>query len=264
MLIDSHCHLNFPSLISDIQSVIERAKEADVGLFQTISTKISEANAIVKIAEEHEEVFCSVGLHPSHTLEEEMPSVEQLMKLCLHPKVIGIGETGLDYYKYGGIKEIEAQKESFSMHIKASQENGIPIIVHSRSAEEDTIDILKSQMAIKSFTGVIHCFTGTIKFALQCIELGLYISASGVITFKNAKDLHEVFRAIPIDRILLETDSPFLAPVPERGKNNEPAYLKHTAIFMGDLLNKSYEEISEITSNNFYTLFKKAITKNNI
>ncbi len=256
MLIDSHCHLEFENFKDDFDSVLQKASDNGVEKMVTIGTKLSTFHKAIKIAGDYSQVFCSVGVHPSHVHEEGVVSWEKIVALCQHPKIIGIGETGLDYHYMRSSKE--DQIASFTAHIKAAQETGLPVIVHTRDADEDTVSILKSQMAIKSFKCLIHCFTSSDWLATECLKLGAYISASGIVTFKNATDIQETIKKVDINRLLIETDSPYLAPAPFRGKRNEPAYVKHVAEFIADLRGLSYEEVASNTTKNFYKLFDKA------
>lgn len=256
MLIDSHCHLEFENFKDDFDSVLKKASDNGVEKMVTIGTKLSTFHKAIKIAGNYSQVFCSVGVHPSHVHEEGVMSWEKIVSLCNHPKIIGIGETGLDYHYMRSTKE--DQIASFTAHIKAGQETGLPVIVHTRDADEDTVSILKSQMAIKSFKCLIHCFTSTDWLASECLKLGAYISASGIVTFKNATDIQETIKKVDINRLLIETDSPYLAPAPFRGKRNEPAYVKHVAEFIAELKGLSYEEVASVTTKNFYKLFDKA------
>jgi TatD DNase family protein len=259
MLVDSHCHLDFKVLIEDLDAVLIRAKENDVNILQTICTKISEFDKIHSIANYSENIFCSVGNHPLNVLDEGVISAEEILKHTKKTKVIGIGETGLDYYYSKNSKKI--QKESFIEHITAAQESSLPIIVHTRDADEDTVAILKKCMMQKKFLGLIHCFTASEWLAMECLDMGLYISASGIVTFKNAIGIQQTFKKVPIDKILIETDAPFLSPMPLRGKDNEPSYVKHTAKFMAELLKVEFEDFAKTTTNNFFNLFKKAKLK---
>ena len=256
MLIDSHCHLDFEVFNRNhgIAGLIQRAQIAGVGLIQTICTRLSDFPNILSIAELYSMVYCSVGVHPLYI--KEIPSAESLLEKCHHPKVIGIGETGLDYYRDGFDKK--SQISSFIEHIITAQKSGLPIIIHVRSADEDLVSILKEMMSESYFTGVIHCFTASSWLAEECIKLGFYISASGIITFKNSLAIQNVFKSLPEDKILIETDAPFLSPVPHRGKDNEPSYIKETAIFLASIRSVSYEEIQKTTTDNFFRLFKKA------
>lgn len=209
-----------------------------------------------KIAQENDNIFCSVGVHPNYVAEEKIVTTEELVNCCKNSKTIGLGETGLDYYREKNA--VSLQKQSFLNHIKASQITGIPVIIHARDAEEDILEILMQEMAKKKFKAVLHCFTGSQKFAHSALELGLYISISGIITFKNARDLHKTVQNLPLDRLLVETDAPYLAPVPFRGKTNEPSFTRYTVEALAKLLNKSFQEIAQATTNNFLTLFDKA------
>lgn len=256
MLIDSHCHLNFPHFEGILDDVITRAKEMDVTYMQTICTKMSEFQAILAIAEQYPNIWCSVGVHPNHVEEEALVTAQQLVSCAQHNKVIGLGETGLDYYRDSSDRK--KQQQSFIEHIKASRQTGLPVIVHTREADEDTIAILKEQMQEGVFPGLIHCFTSSHWLAEQAIDLGFYISISGIVTFKNAKDLQESVKLIPLERLLVETDAPYLAPMPHRGKTNEPGYTKHTAEFIAQLKDVSYEEVANVTTENFRKLFSQA------
>lgn len=255
MLVDSHCHLNYKGLVEELDQVLERAHQNDVRVMVTISTKISEFDNIIKIAEAYDNIYCSVGVHPHEVESEGVVSSEQLIGIASHEKVVGIGETGLDYYYEHSPREL--QKESFVTHIQASQETGLPLIVHTRDADQDTIDILQNEYNNKPFPGLIHCFSTGRELALKSIKLGLYISLSGIITFKKSEDLRETVRQLPLEKLLIETDSPFLAPTPHRGKINEPSFVKHVAEQLAEIKNKTFNEISNITSNNFFGLFTK-------
>ena len=259
MIVDSHCHLDFEVLHSDLETVIERAKKNGVGVMQTICTKISEFERIYSISNLNEGVFCSIGNHPLNLAEEGVVKAKEILKYTNRDKLISIGETGLDYYYSKDNEKI--QQESFIEHIIASQESLLPIIVHTREADKDTVEILKKYMLKKRFSGVIHCFTASNWLAKECIDMGLYISASGIVTFKNAKDIQQTFKQIPHERILIETDAPYLAPVPMRGKDNEPSYIKYTAEFMAKLLDVGLDDFIGITTNNFFNLFNKAKVK---
>ncbi|MFZ8865078.1 MAG: TatD family hydrolase [Rickettsiales bacterium] len=255
-LIDSHCHLNFPELSAELGKKIENAKQADVKYMQTICTKISEFSKIEQIANKYQNIFCSVGVHPNNVQEEAKYKAVDIINLSKGAKVIGIGETGLDYY-YENSARIE-QKASFIEHIKAAQNTQLPVIIHSRNAEADTIAILKNTLKEISYPALIHCFTASENFAKSVLKLGLYISISGIVTFNKAEELRQIVKKIPLERLLIETDSPYLAPVPKRGKANEPAFIKHIAEYIAKLHNISYEKLAEITSQNFFSLFKKA------
>ncbi len=255
MLVDSHCHLNFPELKDRIPEVLQTAEEHGVQLLQTICTKLSEFDEVQSIAAANENVFCSVGIHP-HEADKEQTTKDELVKLTQRAKVIGIGETGLDYYyEYS---DRESQQTQFREHIAASRETGLPLIVHTRDAEEDTVAILKEETARGAFPFLIHCFTGTQFLADEALKLGGYISISGIVTFKKAGELRDVVQTVPVERLLVETDSPFLAPVPYRGKTNEPAYTKHTAEEVARLKSLTLEQLAERTTENFFTLFNRA------
>lgn len=256
MLVDSHCHLDFIELESDIEKVIERAKTSGVEVMQTISTRIRTFNKIHEIAIRFDEVYCSIGLHPLH-VEEESTTTEELVSLATSAKVIGIGETGLDYYYEA--QNRDKQIRSFIEHIKAAQATGLPIIIHTRDAEDDTIEILRAMLKKKVFTGVIHCFTGSERLAHAALDMGFYISASGIITFKKSDMLRKVFKSVPLDKLLVETDAPYLTPMPHRGKTNEPAFVKYTAHCIADLYGEPFETVCRITTDNFFKLFSRAL-----
>jgi TatD DNase family protein len=256
MFIDSHCHLNYKGLVDDQQGVLERARGAGVTAMLNISTRVSEWDDVVGVAEREPDVWASIGIHPHEADIHPDVETETLVERARHPRVVGIGESGLDFYY--DHSERDRQRASFRSHIAAAREAGLPIIVHTRDAEEDTHRILGEEMGKGAFTGVIHCFTGTGDFARKALDLGFYISLSGIVTFKNAKDLQETAREIPSDRLLIETDAPFLAPVPHRGKPCEPAYVADTARFLSELRGEPLETLAGYTSDNFRTLFAKA------
>jgi TatD DNase family protein len=255
MLVDSHCHLDFPDFAPDRADILARARNAGVGLMVTICTRLTKFPEVLAIAESDPSVYCSVGVHPHEAEKEGVGDPAPLIDAARHPKVVGIGETGLDYfYKHS---DPAAQARSFRTHIAAARETGLPLIVHARDADSDTTAILAEEHARGGFPGVIHCFTASRALAEFCIGLGLYISFSGILTFKNARDIQETAKTLPLDRILVETDSPYLAPVPNRGKRNEPAYVAHTAAFLAKILGKASSEIADLTSENFFNLFTK-------
>jgi TatD DNase family protein len=253
MLIDSHCHLDyFPT--EEREGIILNALNNGVSVMQTIGTKFSETHKILEIAEKYPFIYASVGTHPENAHDDPV-SAAQLIETCnKFPKIIGIGETGLDYYH--STEHKQEQRKSFQEHIIASQETGKPIIVHTRNADDDTLEMLTNALKIKDFKILMHCFTGGKEFAVKLLEIGAFISFSGIVTFKNAKEVLESFHATPLERLLIETDAPFLAPIPMRGKRNEPAFLRHTAEFMAKERGLSLEEFSQITSQNFQKLFK--------
>lgn len=256
MFIDSHCHLNYKGLVEDQQGVLERARAAGVETMLNISTRASEWDDVIGLAEREGDVWASVGIHPHEADVHADIETETLVERARHPRVVGIGESGLDFYY--DHSDRDRQRESFRAHIAAARESGLPLIVHTRDAEEDTHAILAEEMGKGAYTGVIHCFTASADFAHKALGLGLYISISGIVTFKNAKDLQETAKALPLDKLLIETDSPFLAPVPHRGKPCEPAYVADTARFLADLRGETVDQLSAATSANFRTLFAKA------
>ncbi len=259
-LVDSHCHLNFPDFKDDLEQVVSRAIDSGVKYMQTICTEMAEFDEVYSIANRYDNIFCSVGVHPNDSGKQEIADVKELIQKAKLPKVIGIGETGLDYYYETSDKKI--QQESFLNHIEAAQEADLPIIVHTRDADEDTARILENAVKRKQLRGVLHCFTSSRELALKAIDIGFYISFSGILTFKSAKNLHDLAKEIPLSRILVETDAPYLAPVPNRGKRNEPAFTADTARFLANLRQESYDKICEQTSKNFFTLFNKANQNN--
>ena len=256
MLVDSHCHLDDPDFGPELDDVIARARQAGVGAMLAICTKISRYERLRAIAEAHEDVYCSVGVHPHEAGAEPEVDRRRLAKLARHPRTIGIGETGLDYH-YGHAPR-EKQKASFRTHIAAAREAGLPVIVHNRDADHDTIEILAKEHRKGAFAAVMHCFSAGAELAERAVELGFYISFSGIVTFKNAETVREIASAVPLDRILVETDAPYLAPVPNRGKRNEPAFVALTAARLADLRDMAPEAFAEATTANFFRLFAKA------
>lgn len=256
MFIDSHCHLNYKGLVEDQQGVLARARAAGVDTMLNISTRASEWDDVVGLAERESDVWASIGIHPHDA--DTHPDVETatLVERARHPRIVGIGETGLDFYY--DKSDRDRQRASFRSHIAAARETGLPLIVHTREAEEDTAAILSEEMGKGAFTGVIHCFTASADFARKALDLDFYISISGIVTFKNAKDLQDTARWLPLEKLLIETDSPFLAPVPHRGKPCEPAFVADTAKFLAELRGETLEELSRATSANFRKLFAKA------
>lgn len=255
MLIDTHCHLNDPAVKPDMDRILSDARQAGVRYIQTISTKTSDFVPNIEICQKYPGIFCSIGIHPLELQHaENILTKKQIVEYCKSPQVTGIGETGLDFH-YADSASFSTQISSFKMHIEAAQETGLPLIIHSRDAEQETIDVLQASYNHKPFKAVLHCFTGSYEFASKCLDLGFYTSASGIVTFKNAVEIRESFLKIPHNRILIETDTPYLAPVPYRGKMNEPAYLKNTAVFLADLLGYSFDEFARITTENAMELF---------
>ncbi len=255
MLVDSHCHLDYLAKDGDLEDVVERARAAGVGRMLTISTKLSEFEGVRAIAERYDEVFCSVGVHPHEAEGEGQRTPGRLVELAAHPKVVGIGETGLDYYYEHSPRE--QQRDSFRAHIRAARETGLPLIVHSRDADEDTVAVLREGQAEGAFSGVIHCFTAGPGLAAAALDMGLYISIAGIVTFKKAEELRATVAEVPLERLLVETDAPYLAPVPKRGKRNEPAFVAHTAAALAALKGIETEELTRVTGENFLTLFNK-------
>lgn len=256
MLIDSHCHLQYKGLIEDQQGVLTRAREAGIGGFLNISTRLDEWKDVVGTAERESDVWASVGIHPHEADGHADLGAAALLEATRHPHVIGIGETGLDYYY--DKSDRETQKALFRVHIGVARETGLPLIIHTRDAEADTLAILRDEMEKGAFPALIHCFTASADFAEQVLELGLTISLSGIVTFRNAAELQEIAAKLPADRILVETDSPFLAPVPHRGKTCEPAFTADTARFVAGLRGESFEDLAQNTTRNFFALFAKA------
>ncbi len=255
MFVDSHCHLNYKGLIEDQPAVLARARAAGVDTMLNISTREREWADIVATAEREPDVWASIGIHPHEADDHPEVDTEKLVAAAAHARVIGIGETGLDYYY--DHSDRERQRLSFRAHIVAARETGLPLIVHTRDAEEDTANILADEMGKGAYSGVIHCFTASAGFAQIALDLGLYISISGIVTFKNAKDLQATAATIPADRLLIETDSPFLAPVPNRGRPCEPAFVADTARFLAGLRGVSLNQLATETTANFRTLFAK-------
>ena len=256
MFVDSHCHLNYKGLVEEQAAVIERARAAGVAKMLNISTRASEWDEVIAVAERERDVWASVGIHPHEADIHPDVETETLVERTRHPRVVGIGESGLDFYY--DRSDRDRQRASFRAHIAAARESGLPIIVHTRDAEDDTAEILSDELGKGAFTGVIHCFTGTADFARKALDMGFYISISGIVTFKNAKDLAAVAKDIPQDRLLIETDSPFLAPVPHRGRPCEPAFVADTARFLADLRGEPVERLAAYTAANFDALFRKA------
>ena len=254
MIIDSHCHLEYEPIISNLSKVVKRAFECDVRYLLSISTTDDSFLRILEIIEKYKNVYGTYGIHPHETKNYKNLNKEEIIKkISLSKKVIGIGETGLDFYYEHS--DPETQKNIFIQHIKAAQTLDLPLIVHTRSAEKDTYQILKNEKKNKDFKILIHCFTGSKEFAHKLIDLDCYISASGVVTFKNSKELADTFLSLPNDRILVETDSPYLSPEPLRGKPNEPSHIIHTVNFLSKIKNINSNDFATITTNNFFKLF---------
>jgi TatD DNase family protein len=256
MLVDHHCHLDFPEFAPDLDGVVARAKAAGVATMVTISTRIRRFDQILAVAERFEDVYCSVGTHPHNADEERGIPAAEIIALSRHPKVVAIGEAGLDYYYKNGSPE--AQAEGFRAHIAAARETGLPLEIHTRDADADTRALLEDEHKNGAFPAVLHCYTGGRDLALRAVDLGLYVSFSGVISFKKTEALQDIAREVPLDRILVETDAPFLAPVPYRGKTNEPSYVVHTAAALARIRGVSEAEIARATTDNFFRLYTKA------
>lgn len=257
MLADSHCHLNYKGLAEDQQAVLERARARGVTAMLNISTRESEWDAVIATAEREPDVWATVGIHPHEADQHPDVDTEKLVERAQHPRVVGIGESGLDYYY--DHSDRARQQASFRAHIAAARETGLPIVVHTRDAEQDTAHILREEMGKGAYPGVIHCFTASQAFADIALDLGFYISISGIVTFKNARDLQATAAKLPIERLLIETDAPFLAPVPHRGKTGEPAFVADTAAFVADLRGDDCEQLKDITARNFHNLFNKTV-----
>jgi TatD DNase family protein len=256
MLVDSHCHLDFADFGGEREEVIARARRAGIGTMLTICTKISEFSAVRALAEAHEDLWCSVGIHPHEAASEPDTDAASLAALAAHPKVVGIGECGLDFYYEHSPRD--RQTAVFRAHAAAARATGLPLIVHTREADGETAALLTEESGKGALRGVIHCFSSGPELADKAIKLGFYVSFSGIVTFKNAEALREIARRVPGDRILVETDAPYLAPVPKRGKRNEPAFVVHTAALIAALRGLSPDALAEQTTENFFRLFNKA------
>ena len=256
MLVDSHCHLNYPGLVEDQRGVIERARAAGVGTMLSISTRRSEWDDVVGLADREADIWASIGIHPHEADSHTDIGTSQLVSAAAQARVVAIGETGLDYFY--DHSDRARQQASFRAHIAAARATGLPLIVHTRDAEADTAAILREEMGQGRVTGVIHCFTASQAFAEQALALGFYISLSGIVTFRNARDLQATAAKIPADRLLVETDAPFLAPVPVRGKTCEPAFVAHTARFVAGLRGEEPGALAATTTKNFFRLFTRA------
>lgn len=255
MLVDSHCHLDYGALSEKLDAVVARARSAGIGAMLTISTRLDRFPGVLAIAERYEDIWCSVGVHPHEAGGEPDVTVRQLVELSDHPRVVGIGETGLDYYYEHSPRDI--QQRSFRTHITAARETGLPVIVHSRNAEADTARILTDEYRNGAYFGLLHCFSSMRQLAEKALEINFLISFSGIVTFKNADEVREAVRIVPLDRLLVETDSPYLAPAPHRGKTNEPAYVVHTASKVAEVKGVSCLELADATTENFFDLFTK-------
>jgi TatD DNase family protein len=256
MLVDSHCHLDFPELNEELDEVVARAGRAGVGRMVTISTRVRQFEKVLAVAERFPQIYCSVGLHPHDAANEPELTAERLLELADHPKVVGIGETGLDYFYDNSPRD--AQQEKFRVHIDAARQSGLPLIVHTRDADEDMANILAEEKDKGDFKAVMHCFSSGRELAEKAVAMGFYLSISGIVTFKNAQDLRDIVADTPVAQLLVETDAPFLAPVPNRGRTNEPAFVAHTAAKVAELVDLAPDELARITTDNFFRLFDKA------
>ncbi|WP_148716553.1 TatD family hydrolase [Chitinolyticbacter meiyuanensis] len=254
MFVDSHCHINFPELAQNIDELLANMAQNQVTHALCVSVNLPEWPSVMALADAYPNLYASVGVHPDYEDVEE-PTVAGLVELAQRPRIVAIGETGLDYYRLEG--DLEWQRERFRVHIRAARETGLPLIIHTRSASEDTIRILKEERA-DEVGGVMHCFTESWEVAQAAMELGFYISFSGIVTFKKAEELKEVARRMPLERMLIETDSPYLAPVPFRGKTNQPAWVKHVAEHIADLKGVPLAQVASATTGNFFRLFSRA------
>ncbi len=256
MLVDSHCHLSSPELYNDLENVMERAKSAGVSYILNAGGKFDELDKQLEISARFENVWTVAGVHPHDSLEAQSVTADDVLKKTLHKKVVAIGECGLDYFYDFSPRDV--QIKVFREMIKAAQESKLPLIVHTREAESDTMDLIFDAYQKKPFSGVIHCYSSSYELAKEMLSVGFYISASGMITFKNAEDLRESFKKVPLEKLLIETDSPYLAPVPMRGKVNEPSYVVHTAEVLSQIKGLEFQKLSAITTENFFKLFSKA------
>ena len=255
MLVDSHCHLDFPDFAAELDAIVARARDAGIGRMVTISTRVRKHAQVLAIAEKFPDVFCSVGTHPHHAHEELDIVARDLIAIARHPKVVAIGEAGLDYHYDTSPRE--AQEQGFRQHIAAARETGLPLVIHSREADDDMARILTEETGKGAFPAVLHCFTGGRELALRAVELGLYVSFTGIITFKNSHPLREIAAELPAERVLVETDAPYLAPLPYRGKRNEPSYVVETAKMLAVTRGVTSDDIARQTTENFYRLFNK-------
>jgi TatD DNase family protein len=256
MLVDSHCHLDFPDLAADEAGVLARARAAGVDRFLTISTRVRRNAALQAIAARHDDVFFTVGTHPHHAAEEAEVATSEIVALSAHPRCVGIGEAGLDYHYDRSPRDV--QDLVFRKNIAAARETGLPLVIHARDADDDMIRILSQEMGKGDFKAVLHCFTSTEKLARTGLDLGFFISFSGVLTFKKSEELRRIAKIVPSERLLVETDAPYLSPEPHRGKRNEPAFVVETAKVLASTRAVGFEEISDLTTANFYRLFERA------
>jgi TatD DNase family protein len=254
-VVDSHCHLDYDGLAERLPDVLRRAEEAGVGLMVSIGTRVHRFDRLLRLSEEYSNVFCTVGTHPHHAAEEPDVTTLQLIDFAAHPRVVGIGEAGLDYHY--DFSPREAQAAGFRVHIAAARETGLPLVIHSREAEEDTAAILEDEMQQGAFRPLLHCFTSKLDLAERGLALGAYVSFSGILTYKSAEEIRSVASYVPLDRLLVETDAPYLAPVPYRGKTNEPAFVVKTLEQLASIKGETPAAMAAITNRNFFTLFDK-------
>lgn len=256
MLVDSHCHLDFPELSAQLDAVLERARNAGVGTILTIATRLDRFEGVRAVAERYGHIWCTVGIHPHEAETEKLDGPAELLERANHPRVVGIGEAGLDYY-YEHSPRAD-QIRNFRAHIEASRETGLPLVVHARDADDDLCTILETEYGKGAFPGLIHCFSSTERLARVALSLGMYISISGIVTFKKADELRAIIANVPLDRLLVETDAPYLAPIPHRGRTNEPSFVRHTAEAVARIKCVELDRLSDATTENFFRLFSKA------
>ncbi|MBS7542598.1 TatD family hydrolase [Ancylobacter oerskovii] len=256
MIVDSHCHLDFPDFASEIDAVVARARAAGVGRMVTIGTRVRRSGEVRAIAERFEDVFCSVGTHPHNAGEERDVTLPELLAAADHPRVVAIGEAGLDYHYDTAPRD--DQMAGFRLHIAAARETGLPLVIHAREADADVAQVLEEEYAKGAFSFVLHCFTAGAELARRAVAIGGYVSFSGILTFKSGAPLREIAAALPAERLLVETDAPYLAPNPWRGKRNEPSYVVETARILGETRNLGVEAIAALTTENFFRLFSRA------
>lgn len=255
MLVDSHCHLDFPDFAEDLDALVARARQAGVGRMVSISTRVRKFEPLLALAERYADVFCTVGTHPHHAAEEPDVTTADLVARTRHPKVVGIGEAGLDYHYDFSPRDL--QEQGFRRHIAAARETGLPLVIHTREADDDTQAILDDEMGKGAFSAVLHCYTGGLKLAQRAVELGLYVGFTGIVTFKKSDELRSIAAALPIERILIETDAPYLAPGKYRGKRNEPAYVGEVAKTLAEVRGVAADVMARQTTENFFRLFSK-------
>lgn len=259
-LVDSHCHLDFPDFENELDDVVSRASDAGVGMMVSIGTKLRDFDKVLKVAETYDNIVCTVGIHPHEAEAEPDVATERLIEMARHPKVVGIGETGLDYFYEHSPRE--AQKANFLAHIAASRETKLPLVIHTRDADDDMAEILTREMEKGAFPALLHCFSSSRALGMKALDLGLYISLSGIVTFKSAQELQDSVKDMPLERLLVETDAPYLAPIPNRGKRNEPSFVAHTAAKVADLQGIDVDALTLATTDNFFRLFTKASREN--